>query len=247
MLETINLKTGYNKNSIISSIPDLKIAKNSPLGIAGINGAGKTTFLKTIAGVLPILEGEIHFTSKNGTKLVLNDHLDMENFRAGMGYCPDVGGLIPAATPKEHINILLNLIPKHMRAEAIRKAEDVFQRMGLAEVVDSPCGTFSHGMMRRTSVALAYVNASEILILDEPFDGVDPDGVRRIQDIVEECAKNGTIVILSSHLINILAESVERILVMAGGNIISMEDSSSFKDAAGLEKYNNFIHEKSVR
>lgn len=247
MLETINLKTGYTHETIISKIPDLIVKRSSPLGIAGINGAGKTTLLKTISGVIPILAGDVFFTTQSGDKLHLNKHLDMENFRAGMGYCPDVGGLIPAATPNEHVNILLNLIPKNMRANASKRADNVFERMGLNKVVDSPCGTFSHGMMRRTSVALAYVNASEIIVLDEPFDGVDPEGVRRIQEIINDCIKANVVVIVSSHLINILAESADKILVMAGGNAISMEDSGSFKDVEGLKRYNDFIHETSVR
>lgn len=247
MLETNNLKTGYTKESIISEVPNLTVERGAPLGIAGINGAGKTTLLKTVSGVIPILSGDAYFTTKNGTQLHLNKHVDMENFRAGMGYCPDVGGLIPAATPNEHVNILLNLIPKNMRESASRRAHNVFERMGLNKVVDSPCGTFSHGMMRRTSVALAYVNASEIIILDEPFDGVDPEGVRRIQEIINDCIKDNVVVIVSSHLINILAESANKILVMAGGNAITMEDSVSFKNAEGLKRYNDFIHETSVR
>jgi ABC-2 type transport system ATP-binding protein len=246
MLEIINLSTGYSKSSVITHLDNIIIPRGEPLGVAGINGAGKTTFLKTIAGVIPIVAGEAVFYSKE-KPLFLNDPYDMESFRSILGYCPDVGGIIPAATPNEHVNILLSLIPKHRRNEVLKKAETVFERVGLKEVSDVPCGNFSHGMLRRTSVALAYLNADEMLILDEPFDGVDPDGVRKIQSIVEECIAEDKTVIISSHLINVLAETVDNILVMAGGGKVKRQPAKIFRNASGIKKYNEFIQEVSVR
>lgn len=246
MLEIINLSTGYKQSSVITHLNGIVVPRGKPLGVAGINGAGKTTFLKTIAGVIPIVSGEAVFYAKE-KPLFLNNAYDMEEFRSILGYCPDVGGVIPAATPNEHVNILLSLLPKNRRADVLAKAKTVFERVGLKDVADVPCGNFSHGMLRRTSVALAYLNAEEMLILDEPFDGVDPDGVRKIQELIKECADEGKTVIVSSHLINVLAETVDNILIMAGGGSTHMENSKVFRNTSGLKKYNDFIREVSVR
>lgn len=246
MFEIKNLTTGYSKTLPVTHIDSLVVKRNEPLGIAGINGAGKTTFLKTLAGVIPMLNGEVNFYSKN-KPLFFSNSSDLEAYRELLGYCPDVGGLIPAATPMEHVNILLSLLPKNLRGVVSSKAETVFELVGLEEVADKPTGTFSHGMLRRASVALAYLNAHEVVILDEPFDGVDPDGVRKIQNLVQTLQTEGKTVIISSHLINVLAETVDNILVMAGGNVLDLQPSTVFKNKEGLEKYNSFIQEVSVR
>jgi len=246
MFEINKLKTGYSSSNAISDFGSVFVKRGEPLGVAGINGAGKTTFLKTIAGVIPPVEGDIVFYS-NKAPLFFDSHYDMEKFRSLVGYCPDVGGLIPSATPNEHVAILLSLIPKELRQEVAAQAETIFERVGLEEVADEPAGTFSHGMMRRASVALAYLNAREVLILDEPFDGVDPDGVRKIQSLIEEAESENKVIIISSHLINVLADSVDNIMVMTGGNVLDLQPASAFKSTAGLKKYNNFIQEVSVR
>lgn len=230
-----NISVGYKNKTIVEDL-SLTVNKGEALGIAGINGAGKSTTLKAVVGLIPTIKGEISlngFTPQNSN--------DKEIFKSKIGYCPDVGGIIPSATPKEHINLLLNLNHAGKDKEAIEKAYNLLERVNLIDHLNSPCGGFSHGMLRRMSVALASFNATELLILDEPFDGVDPTGVEAIQNIIKEHQNNGCIVVISSHLINVLSESTDRIMVMVGGKVVSMSASKKFAGYFGGNKYRRLL------
>ena len=230
-----NIDVGYKDKTIVKSL-SLEVKKGESLGIAGINGAGKSTTLKSIAGLIPITQGKI---SLNGFHPITA--LDKEIFKSQIGYCPDVGGIIPSATPKEHINLLINLNRDNKDKAKVQEAYELLEKVDLTKHLNSPCGGFSHGMLRRMSVALASFNATELLILDEPFDGVDPTGVQAIQDIIKSHTDRGHIVITSSHLINVLAETTDRLMVMVGGKIVSHSPSKKFEGYFGTKRYRKLL------
>lgn len=233
ILDSINV--GYKDKTIVKNL-SLEVKQGESLGIAGINGAGKSTTLKSIAGLIPITKGKI---SLNGFEA--KTAIDKELFKSQIGYCPDVGGIIPSATPKEHINLLINLNRDNKNKTKIQEAYDLLERVNLTKHLDSPCGGFSHGMLRRMSVALASFNAKELLILDEPFDGVDPTGIQAIQEIIKDHTNKGHIVITSSHLISVLSESTDRIMVMVGGEIVSASNSKKFEGYFGTKRYRRLL------
>lgn len=230
-----NITVGYGDKIIMDDF-SLEVGKGQVFGIAGINGAGKSTTLKTIAGILPLLSGEIEL---NG--FAPKTPFEKEEYKNKLGYCPDVGGVISVATPREHINLLLNLNRDSKDENQLVYAERLIQEVNLQDVIDSPAGSFSHGMLRRLSVALASLNAKELLVLDEPFDGVDPTGVKRILEIVERHRQEGKIVLISSHLIDVLAEVSDTILVMVDGHVVAKEKGSKFKGVAGLRHYKKLL------
>lgn len=230
-----NINVGYKDKTIVTGL-SLNVGKGEALGIAGINGAGKSTSLKSVAGLVPLQKGTI---SLNGFEP--KTAADKELFKSKIGYCPDVGGVIPAATPKEHINLLLNLNGAGKDKKKIQEAYDLLDRVNLMKHLNSPCGGFSHGMLRRMSVVLASFNATELLILDEPFDGVDPTGVKVIQDIIGEHKAKGHTVLVSSHLINVLAEATDRTIVMVDGKIVAHHPSRKFEGYFGGLKYRKLL------
>jgi ABC-2 type transport system ATP-binding protein len=199
------------------------------LGILGGNGAGKTSSLKAIAGVLPY--------EKNTSILVngyqLTNLEEKESARSLIGYCPDTGGLIRQATVEDHISLILanNSDINNLNAYGI------VEKMGLAEHIKKEAGSFSHGMSRRLSVVLATLNAKKLLILDEPFDGVDPLGVEAIQEIIGLAKSEGLGIIISTHLLSLLAETSDRILVMNRGRVIAEENKQFFTNADASNKY----------
>lgn len=229
-LKVENINVSYRDKEIIHNL-SFDVENGEVLGIAGINGAGKSSTLKTIVGVIPFSEGKIKLNNTEADTVFKKEYI-----KEKIGYCPDVGGIIPAATPREHINLLLNLNKKNANAN-IEEALDLIRLVNLQDFLDSPCGSFSHGMMRRMSVVLASLNAEELLILDEPFDGVDPTGIKSIQEIIARHKAKGHGVIVSSHLINVLAETADRVMIMAQGKVLEAGKASAFKGDAGFKKY----------
>jgi ABC-2 type transport system ATP-binding protein len=229
-----NVTISYRNKTIIEHL-NFEVNNGEVLGIAGINGAGKSSTLKSIVGLIPIREGSIALDGK-----IAKSIFEKEELKSQIGYCPDVGGIIPAATPREHINILLNLNRKGNK-EYYAKALELLKLVSLDEYIDTPCGSFSHGMMRRMSVVLASLNANKVLVLDEPFDGVDPTGIKSIQTIIQMHKEKGDVVIVSSHLINILSATADRIMVMTKGSVVTTEPASLFKDDKGFKHYSKLL------
>ncbi len=158
---------------------DLSVPARASVALVGRNGAGKSTTLKVLAGVLPPTTGTVTIAGVDAVR-----HPDQA--RARVGYCPDVGGLIPRATPWEHLQLAATL--RGMGRGWEDRATDLLDRFDLLGVADRVTAGFSHGMGRRMSVLLAAFHEPEVLLLDEPFDGVDPLGVDATMDVIRRAA-----------------------------------------------------------
>jgi ABC-2 type transport system ATP-binding protein len=203
------------------------------VGILGGNGAGKSSTLRALAGVNPSTSGLIEIAGHD-----LDDLAALELARGCTGYCPDVGGLIRQATVREHIGLALAMRnTTHLWPQALHLVE----QFDLTEVLDRPTTGFSHGMSRRLSVLLAALTATDVLILDEPFDGVDPLGVDATMTAVEQASEHGLAVIVSTHLLDLLTEATERIIVMVRGNIVDDQPSHVFAGPSGKARYTDLL------
>ena len=121
-----------------------------------------------------------------------------------VGYCPDVGGLVPRATPWEHLQLSARL----RRLDGWEdRARDLLERFELGDVAHRVTTGFSHGMGRRLSVCLAALHEPEVLLLDEPFDGVDPIGVEATFDVINDARSRGACVLVSTHLRELAVEA----------------------------------------
>ena len=202
-------------------------------GVLGGNGAGKSTTLRTLGGVIRPSSGKVSIggesveTLKGGNKA-----------RALTGYCPDVGGLISGATPLEHIRLLAAL---RKDKNLYKKGLEEVERFNLGEFAHSPVSGFSHGMMRRLSVLLAALSAKKLLILDEPYDGVDPLGVDIINGVIEEKKKEGVSVLVSTHLQPLLVEVSDFINVMSKGQLLDILPTGELHGEEGVKKYSEML------
>lgn len=115
------------------------------------------------------------------------------------------------------------------------------KEIGLEEFLDTPVGGFSHGMSRRLSVVLATLSSEKVLILDEPFDGVDPIGIDAIEKIIHEAKKNGLAVIVCTHLQSILTRVVDDLIIMKKGKIIERLPAAELDGAAGEARYKEIL------
>jgi ABC-2 type transport system ATP-binding protein len=135
-----------------------------------------------------------------------------------VGYCPDVGGLVPRATPWEHLQLAATLRGLRDWEDRARRTLDRFDLGGAAHRV---VGGFSHGMSRRLSVVLAALHEPSVLLLDEPFDGVDPLGVEATLEVVADARARGACVLLSTHLRDLALEACGTAIVLRGGNRVA--------------------------
>ena len=195
--------------------------------LLGRNGAGKSTTMRVLAGVVPPTTGE-----------VLVDGVDVRSdpltVKRATGYCPDVGGLVPRATPWEHLQLAARL--RRMEGWETR-AQDLLERFELGDAAHRVTGGFSHGMGRRLSVVLASFHQPGVLLLDEPFDGVDPLGVEATQQIIDDAKARGAAVLISTHLRDLAMEACEDALVLRGGSAVAALDSEELAGEAGARAY----------
>jgi ABC-2 type transport system ATP-binding protein len=203
------------------------------VGILGSNGAGKSSTMKALAGIIRPESGAIIVDGHELTSLK-----EEEQAKNVIGYCPDVGGLITGATPREHLQLLLSM---HKREEDYDLGLYLIHEIGLDKFIDTPVGGFSHGMSRRLSVVLATLASKKVLILDEPFDGVDPIGVDAIEKIIHEAKSNGLAVVVCTHLQSILTRVVDDLVIMKNGNIVDRLPADQLTGAEGERLYKEIL------
>lgn len=210
---------------------DLQVTAGSGVALVGRNGAGKSTTLRVLAGILAPSSGMVRVAGADV-------HRDPLTVRHRTGYCPDVGGLIPRATPWEHLQLAARL--RGMTAWEER-ARLLLERFDLVQAADRVTAGFSHGMGRRLSVVLAAFHRPEVLLLDEPFDGVDPLGVDATLDLVAQLRTGGSAVLVSTHLIELAVRACEHVVVLRGGRVVADDDAAGLAGPDGAERYRRLL------
>ena len=190
---------------------DLTADSGRATALLGRNGAGKSTTMKVLAGVVPPTSGAVTVAGHDAAT-------DALGVKRAVGYCPDVGGLVPRATPWEHLQLSARL---RRMDDWEERGRDLLERFELGDVAHRVVGGFSHGMSRRLSVVLASLHEPDVLLLDEPFDGVDPLGVEATLEVVADARARGACVLLSTHLRDLALEACGEAVVLRGGNRVA--------------------------
>jgi len=232
VVQITDLTISYRELVAVDQI-SLTVAPGQVMGLLGGNGAGKSSTLRAVAGVNPPTSGRLVVAGFD-----MADPRQVEKARQTVGYCPDVGGLIPAATPREHIAATLAF---RGRTHLWPQAYDLLERFELANALDRLTSGFSHGMARRLSVILAVLTAEQVLILDEPFDGVDPDGADATLEVIESARAGGVAVIISSHLLDLVVRSCDSVSVMSTGKLVATGPSEQFAGPSGHRRYQQLL------
>ena len=210
---------------------DLEAQAGQATALLGRNGAGKSTTMRVLAGVVP---------PTSGTVLVagLDVRQDPMGVKRRVGYCPDVGGLVPRATPWEHLQLAARLRRMEDWEERARLLLERFDLGGVAHRVTSG---FSHGMGRRMSVLLAAFHEPEVLLLDEPFDGVDPLGVEATLEVVSDARARGASVLVSTHLRELAMEACGAALVLRAGQQVATLEAAELAGEDGAGVYRSLL------
>ena len=200
--------------------------------LVGRNGAGKSTTLKVLAGVVPATSGEARVAGAD----VRHDPTAVKRLT---GYCPDVGGLVPRATAWEHLQLAARL--RRLEPSWQARASDLLERFDLTAASDRVTAGFSHGMSRRMSVVLAALHEPPVLLLDEPFDGVDPLGVDATMTVVREATDAGRTVLISTHLIELATDVCDDAVVLRAGQAVSRSAAEELRGERGRQRYRELL------
>jgi ABC-2 type transport system ATP-binding protein len=211
---------------------DLRVPAGGAVALVGRNGAGKSTTLRVLGGVLPPSSGEVHVLGIDAAR-------EPRRAREVVGYCPDVGGLIPRATPWEHLQLAARL--RGMPHSWEERASDLLERFDLAGAADRVTSGFSHGMGRRLSVLLAAFHEPAVLLLDEPFDGVDPLGVEATLEEVRRARMRGAAVLVSTHLLELAVKACDEAVVLRAGRVVAASPSAELAGEAGAARYRELL------
>lgn len=187
---------------------DIAIPKGSAFGLIGLNGAGKTTFIKTLLGVV---------RPTTGTVRVLGGEPEDPKVRARIGYLPERLFLTSSFTPRQFLASVARMKGQAHSDGALRGQ---LERVGLGADTDRKIGAFSKGMKQRLGLAAALLGQPDLLILDEPTDGVDPLGRAEIRKLLSEERARGATLFLNSHLLSETERVCDRIGILAGGKLV---------------------------
>lgn len=219
MIHLENLTRRYGDFVAVSDL-SCRIQPGEIIGLLGRNGAGKTTTMKMLTGALEPDAGR-----------VLIDDMDMAEHRQTLqrriGYLPENCPVYPEMTVVEYLDYRAALldVPPEKRMPAIREA---VTRAELESKLLSPIGTLSRGYRQRVGVAQAIIHKPDIVILDEPTNGLDPQQIRHMRDLIRDLARNAT-VIVSTHILQEVQAVCQRVLVLRHGELVvdtSLDDLS---------------------
>jgi len=207
---------------------DLSVRAGTATALLGRNGAGKSTTMRVLAGVIPPTDGVVRVCGHD----IRSETIAVKR---ATGYCPDVGGLVPRATPWEHLQLAARLrrLPEGWEV----RARDLLERFDLGGAAHRVTGGFSHGMARRMSVVLAALHEPSVLLLDEPFDGVDPLGVEATMDVIADARSRGAAVLVSTHLRELAVEACHDAIVLRGGTAVAALPAVEMAGEAGAGAY----------
>ena len=188
---------------------DLEVRQGEIFGLLGPNGAGKSTFVKMLLGLLYPSSGHLSVFG-HSTKNV--------DIKKRIGYLPEETNLykhLTAAETLDFFGALFNI----SSAERKARTDQLLEMVGLEHARNRPVGEFSKGMARRIGLAQAMINDPDLLILDEPTNGLDPIGCKEIKDLLATLRQRGKTVLVTSHLLSDLEDICDRVVVLYGGRV----------------------------
>lgn len=222
-LEVKDLYKSFAAIEVLHGI-NLYVESGRPLGLLGRNGAGKTTTIRIIMDLFSGNSGEVLL---NGEKFIPKNHK--------IGYLPEERGLYPKKKTLEQI-VYLGELRGFNKKEIKEDALYWFKRLGIEEYKDKKLETLSKGNQQKVQLASVFLGSPEIIILDEPFSGLDPVNSQILKDIIFEIIDEERILIFSSHQMNYVEEFCQEIALIDKGQIVLNGDLNKIKEEYGRDR-----------
>ncbi len=226
MLHIQHFTKVYGEKKAVDDL-SLHIAPGEIYGFIGHNGAGKTTTLKSVAGILPFDQGTITI----GGLDLKTSPLDCKKILA---YIPDNPDLYEYMTGIQYLNFIGDIfaVPPELRRERIRKYGDLFELTGdLAQSISS----YSHGMKQKLAVIAAWIHTPRLILMDEPFVGLDPKASHLLKGMMREFCDGGGAIFFSTHVLEVAEKLCDKVAIIKGGRLIRSGTMEEVKGDASLE------------
>ena len=227
MLDIQHLTKTYGEKKAVDDL-SLHIAPGEIYGFIGHNGAGKTTTLKSVVGILQFDQGEITI----GGKSIKTDPLACKRLLA---YIPDNPDLYDYMTGIKYLHFIADVfgVDTQTRRERIRTYADTFELTGdLAQ----PIAAYSHGMKQKLAIIAAWLHDPRLIVMDEPFVGLDPKAAHTLKGMMRQVCDNGGAIFFSTHVLEVAEKLCDKVAIIKGGRLIRSGTMEEVKGDDSLEE-----------
>ena len=227
MLKIMGFTKRYGEKVAVDSL-NLHISRGEICAFIGHNGAGKTTTLKAAIGILAFDEGEIYIDGIS----IKDSPLEAKRITA---YIPDNPELYDYLSGSKYLNFVADVygVSAERRTELIKKYSE---KLGLVDELSAPIGTYSHGMKQKLAVIAAWIHSPRLILMDEPFVGLDPKASHCLKEMMREHCDNGGSIFFSTHVLDVAEKLCDKVAIIRGGKLVVEGSMDAVKGDASLEE-----------
>lgn len=227
MLRIEHLTKTYGNKKAVDDL-SLHIKPGEIYGFIGHNGAGKTTTIKSVVGILQFESGEIYINGKS----VKSQPLECKRETA---YIPDNPDLYDYMTGIKYLNFVADIfaVDEKTRSERIKKYADLFE---LTNDLGQPIASYSHGMKQKLAVISAWLHEPKLIIMDEPFVGLDPKASHLLKGMMREVCSNGGAIFFSTHVLEVAEKLCDKVAIIKNGRLIRSGTMEEVRGDDSLEE-----------
>ena len=218
MIELVDVAKSYGSKDAVRGV-SFTARPGEATGYLGPNGAGKTTTIKMIAGLIRPTQGEIRVCGFDVTASPLE-------VKRRIGYVPESAALYDTLTPNEHLSLMAELHGIE-RKEAGRRIGELLGSFGLREAANQSIESLSKGMRQKVLLSAAFVHDPEVLLLDEPLNGLDVASVLTFRKIIDSMLARGRTVLYCSHILDVIERTCARVVVIDDGRIVADDTTAN--------------------
>jgi len=221
------LRIEYGEKRAVDNL-SLHIAPGEIYGFIGHNGAGKTTTLKAVVGILQFDKGEVFIKGESVRKNPLA-------CKQKIAYIPDNPDLYEFMTGIKFLNFIADIfgVPEEKRQERIRKYADLFE---MTENLAQPIASYSHGMKQKLAIISAWIHEPKLIIMDEPFVGLDPKAAHILKQMMREICDEGGAIFFSTHVLEVAEKLCDKVAIIRNGQLIQSGTMQEVKGDDSLEE-----------
>ncbi|MBI4583085.1 MAG: LPS export ABC transporter ATP-binding protein [Planctomycetes bacterium] len=230
LLEVIEISKTYGGRTVVDGVSFI-VGGGEIIGLLGKNGAGKTTSFRMTIGMIPADEGTIRFLGREVTRMPM-----YKRARLGMGYLSQESSVFRRLTVEDNLNAILETTSLSA-GERVRRRDELVEEFGLGRLLRSKAEVLSGGEKRRLEIARSLITEPKLILLDEPFSGVDPIAVSEIRHIIFRLKQKGIGILLTDHNVRETLATTDKSYIILDGKIIAQGNKDEILSDPLARKY----------